>query len=153
MLTKQNLILTAVGPDKIGLVERISEFIVQEGCNIEDSKMAVFCGEFGFPPDWNGQRGFGRFRTSVPDEAAAGEKYHQWLQAAAKNPWCVGVSFFQYRDQPVTGRGPVGQSAPEAVHGENYAFGLVDLTNRPRPELLARVREANLAAPQWRLLP
>ena len=46
MLTKQNLILTAVGPDKIGLVERISEFIVQEGCNIEDSKMAVFCGEF-----------------------------------------------------------------------------------------------------------
>lgn len=41
-----NLILTAVGPDKIGLVERISEFIVQRGCNIEDSKMAVFCGEF-----------------------------------------------------------------------------------------------------------
>jgi glycine cleavage system transcriptional repressor len=46
MSTKQNLILTAVGPDKIGLVERISEFIVQHGCNIEDSKMAVFCGEF-----------------------------------------------------------------------------------------------------------
>jgi glycine cleavage system transcriptional repressor len=46
MPTKQNLILTAVGPDKIGLVERISEFIVQHGCNIEDSKMAVFCGEF-----------------------------------------------------------------------------------------------------------
>ena len=46
MSTKQNLILTAVGPDRIGLVERTSEFIVQHGCNIEDSKMAVFCGEF-----------------------------------------------------------------------------------------------------------
>jgi glycine cleavage system transcriptional repressor len=46
MSTRQNLILTAVGPDKIGLVEQISEFIVQHGCNIEDSKMAVFCGEF-----------------------------------------------------------------------------------------------------------
>ncbi len=46
MADKYNLILTAVGPDKIGLVERISEFIVQRGCNIEDSKMAVFCGEF-----------------------------------------------------------------------------------------------------------
>jgi glycine cleavage system transcriptional repressor len=46
MSTRQNLILTAVGPDKIGLVERISEFIVQHRCNIEDSKMAVFCGEF-----------------------------------------------------------------------------------------------------------
>jgi glycine cleavage system transcriptional repressor len=46
MQKRENLILTAVGPDKIGLVEKISEFIVQKGCNIEDSKMAVFCGEF-----------------------------------------------------------------------------------------------------------
>ena len=43
---KDNLILTAVGPDQIGLVEKISQFIAQRGCNIEDSKMAVFCGEF-----------------------------------------------------------------------------------------------------------
>jgi len=41
-----HLILTAVGPDQIGLVEKISQFIVEHGCNIEDSKMAVFCGEF-----------------------------------------------------------------------------------------------------------
>ncbi len=46
MVNKENRILTAVGPDKIGLVEKISEFIVQHRCNIEDSKMAVFCGEF-----------------------------------------------------------------------------------------------------------
>jgi glycine cleavage system transcriptional repressor len=44
--SRENLIMTAVGPDRIGLVERLSEFIVQRGCNIEDSKMAVFCGEF-----------------------------------------------------------------------------------------------------------
>ncbi len=43
---KDNLVLTAVGPDRIGLIEKISEFIVQRNCNIEDSKMAVFCGEF-----------------------------------------------------------------------------------------------------------
>ncbi|HUK39765.1 MAG TPA: ACT domain-containing protein [Candidatus Acidoferrales bacterium] len=41
-----HLILTAVGPDQIGLVEKISQFIDEYGCNIEDSKMAVFCGEF-----------------------------------------------------------------------------------------------------------
>ena len=46
MPDKENLILTAVGPDQVGLVEKISQFIVQRGCNIEDSKMAVFCGEF-----------------------------------------------------------------------------------------------------------
>jgi glycine cleavage system transcriptional repressor len=40
------LILTAVGPDRVGLVEKISQFIARHGCNIEDSKMAVFCGEF-----------------------------------------------------------------------------------------------------------
>ena len=41
-----HLILTAVGPDRVGLVEKIAEFIARHGCNIEDSKMAVFCGEF-----------------------------------------------------------------------------------------------------------
>jgi len=46
MPDKENLILTAVGPDQVGLVEKISQFIAQHGCNIEDSKMAVFCGEF-----------------------------------------------------------------------------------------------------------
>jgi glycine cleavage system transcriptional repressor len=43
---KQHLVITAVGPDRVGLVEQISQFLLREGCNIEDSKMAVFCGEF-----------------------------------------------------------------------------------------------------------
>ena len=46
MADKNHLIFTAVGPDQVGLVEKISEFIARHGCNIEDSKMAVFCGEF-----------------------------------------------------------------------------------------------------------
>jgi glycine cleavage system transcriptional repressor len=46
MADKDHLILTAIGPDQVGLVQRISEFISRHGCNIEDSKMAVFCGEF-----------------------------------------------------------------------------------------------------------
>lgn len=46
MTDKSHLILTAVGPDQVGLVEKIADFITRRGCNIEDSKMAVFCGEF-----------------------------------------------------------------------------------------------------------
>jgi glycine cleavage system transcriptional repressor len=46
MAEKNHLILTAVGPDQVGLVEKISQFIARRGCNIDDSKMAVFCGEF-----------------------------------------------------------------------------------------------------------
>src|SRR5262247_1506624 len=46
MAEKDHLILTATGPDQVGLVEKISAFISRKDCNIEDSKMAVFCGEF-----------------------------------------------------------------------------------------------------------
>lgn len=46
MAESNHLILTAVGPDRVGLVEKIAQFIAQHDCNIEDSKMAVFCGEF-----------------------------------------------------------------------------------------------------------
>ena len=46
MANKDHLILTAVGPDRVGLVEKIAAFIARHDCNIEDSKMAVFCGEF-----------------------------------------------------------------------------------------------------------
>ena len=44
--SKDHLVITAVGPDRVGLVEQITQFLLHEGCNIEDSKMAVFCGEF-----------------------------------------------------------------------------------------------------------
>jgi glycine cleavage system transcriptional repressor len=46
MLEKHRLILTAIGPDQVGLVQILSNFISRHGCNVEDSKMAAFCGEF-----------------------------------------------------------------------------------------------------------
>src|SRR4051794_20210103 len=46
MAERNHLILTAMGPDEVGLVQKLSKFIAGCGCNIEDSKMAVFCGEF-----------------------------------------------------------------------------------------------------------
>jgi glycine cleavage system transcriptional repressor len=46
MKERDHLILTAIGPDEVGLVQNLSRFISSCGCNIEDSKMAVFCGEF-----------------------------------------------------------------------------------------------------------
>jgi glycine cleavage system transcriptional repressor len=46
MSPKEHLVITAVGPDRVGLVGEITQFLLNEGCNIEDSKMAVFCGDF-----------------------------------------------------------------------------------------------------------
>jgi glycine cleavage system transcriptional repressor len=57
MADRNHLILTAVGPDQIGLVEKIAEFIAHHGCNIEDSKMAVFCGEFALIIMTSGESG------------------------------------------------------------------------------------------------
>jgi glycine cleavage system transcriptional repressor len=46
MREKDHLVLTATGPDRVGLVEKLAECIARYECNIEDSKMATFCGEF-----------------------------------------------------------------------------------------------------------
>ena len=46
MASNPHLIISAIGPDKVGLVRKISGFVTENGANIEDSKMAVFCGEF-----------------------------------------------------------------------------------------------------------
>lgn len=39
-------VLTAVGPDRAGLVHDLSQLILERGCNIEDSRMALLGGEF-----------------------------------------------------------------------------------------------------------
>ena len=43
---KKYMVLTAVGADRQGLVERISTLIHQGGANLEDSRMAILGGEF-----------------------------------------------------------------------------------------------------------
>ena len=43
---KSHLVLTAVGPDRPGLVNRISSLIHEAGANLEDSRMAILGGEF-----------------------------------------------------------------------------------------------------------
>lgn len=46
MADKAYLVLTAVGPDRPGLVNEISELIHASGANLEDSRMAILGGEF-----------------------------------------------------------------------------------------------------------
>jgi hypothetical protein len=110
----------------------------------------TLCGEFSMPAWYAGQRGFGRYEASwARDDAEAGDLYRSWVRAAAEDPYCVGLIWFLWRDQPLTGRGP--GRGPALVWGEHYAFGLITETDRPKWELVRRLREANLAAPRWRL--
>jgi hypothetical protein len=107
----------------------------------------IFLGEFSFPPTYHLLRGYQAYPSvSAEDDADAGAQYGKALAAAARNPWCVGVAWFEYRDQPVSGRGFPGETRPQLVQGENYAFGLVDVADRPKYALVEQVRTANLAA-------
>jgi len=49
----------------------------------------------------------------------------------------------------VTRRGP-GRGS-NLVYGEHYAFGIVDVTDKPKWDLVEHMRDANLAAVAWRL--
>ncbi len=109
----------------------------------------VLCGEFGFPAYYQGKRGYGRFKSASEDDADMGRKYARWIEAAATNRRCVGGVWFQYRDQPITGRGPM-HGPVQAVHGENFAFGLVTVTDVPKQDALEHFRKANLQAALWR---
>ena len=46
MANKSYLVLTAVGPDRPGLVSEISSLVHSAGANLEDSRMAILGGEF-----------------------------------------------------------------------------------------------------------
>jgi glycine cleavage system transcriptional repressor len=42
----RNIVLTAIGADRPGLVEEVSEFVLARGGSIEDSRMANLQGQF-----------------------------------------------------------------------------------------------------------
>ncbi len=45
-MTRVSAVVTAVGPDRPGIVDRVAAVIHDAGCNIEESRMAVLGGEF-----------------------------------------------------------------------------------------------------------
>ena len=117
---------------------------------IHEADKPVLCGEFSFPPQYGGTRGFGLYDAAwAADDLNAGRLYARFIKEAARNPDCVGVAWFQYRDEPLTGRGP--GHGPALVYGEHYAFGLVDIADRPKWEMLAPMRRANLTAADTRM--
>ena len=109
----------------------------------------VFCGEFSFPPTYNGARGFGVYGQAYSiNDADAGHWYAKTIEAAAANSYCVGVGWFQYRDEPQSGRGP--GHGPDLIYGEHYAFGVVTIADQPKWDLITAMRDANGAADKLR---
>ena len=83
-MAENQLILVAVGPDQVGLVERISQFIAHRGCNIEDSKMAVFAGEFALIVLLSGQESALRSIGDSVEELRSQTSLHIWIKQPSK---------------------------------------------------------------------
>lgn len=75
--------------------------------------------------------------TELAREEDRGPAYANFLKQAVSEPSIVGVHWFQYLDQPVTGR---------LLDGENGHFGLVGITDVPFQGFVDSVRKSNLQA-------
>ncbi|WP_231422007.1 beta-galactosidase [Pseudomonas sp. Leaf59] len=75
--------------------------------------------------------------TQLAREEDRGAAYATFLKQAMAEPSIVGVHWFQYLDQPVTGR---------LLDGENGHFGLVGITDVPFQGFVDSARKSNLAA-------
>ncbi len=90
----------------------------------------VIIGEFHF-----GALDRGMFHTGLvasEDQQDRARKYVRYVESVASNPVFVGCHWFQYMDQPLTGR---------TLDGENYAIGLVNVVDAPYAELTDAARD------------
>jgi len=105
-------------------VFNISEKIFSKG---EEKPLLV--GEFHF-----GCIDRGMFKAGlcpVANQSERGRSYERFAEGCLRHPLIVGCHWFQYRDQPLLGRGD----------GEAYQCGFVDVCDRPYRELCISARK------------
>jgi hypothetical protein len=91
----------------------------------------LIIGEFHF-----GALDRGMFHTGLVPVANQEERaraYKQYVLGALHHPQFVGCHWFQYQDEPVTGR---------VYDEENYQIGFVDVADTPYTEMIQASREA-----------
>lgn len=88
----------------------------------------IIIGEFHF-----GAKDRGFFTgglVTVYDQDERGRCFRRYVEACLENPHYVGCHWFQYQDQPVSGRSD----------GENYNCGFVNICDIPYPEMVEASR-------------
>ncbi len=96
----------------------------------DDLGKPIIIGEFHF-----GALDRGMFHTGLreaPDQAARAEYFRDYVRSVAECPAFVGCHWFQYVDEPLTGR---------VYDGENYAIGFVSVTDTPYAEMVDASQE------------
>ncbi|MBN2712759.1 MAG: beta-galactosidase [Planctomycetes bacterium] len=101
--------------------------------------MPVLVGEFHFGVYDRGLFSPGLCWAGVTQQDRA-IAYTRFVQAALVHPNIVGTHWFQFRDQPLTGR----------WDGEGYQIGFVDVADTPYPEMTRAAREIGENMYQYR---
>ena len=89
----------------------------------------VIVGEFHFGALDRGQLHTG-LRMVVNQEQRA-DAYRHFITSALLNPMIIGAHWFEFYDEPTTGRGD----------GENYQIGFLDICDQPYAETVAASRD------------
>ena len=108
---------------------------------LEEVDLPVVIGEFhiGSSPD-SGLYNPGIVHASGQKDRA--DKYKAYMDSVLSKPYMVGAHWFQYVDEPITGR---------AFDGENANIGFVTVTDIPYPELVNAVKDVTSNMYQKRL--
>ena len=69
----------------------------------------------------------------VKDQAARAGAFKTYVRSCLENPRVIGTHWFQWKDQPLTGRSD----------GENYQIGFLNVADAPYPEMVEAVREVS----------
>ncbi|MCL6519283.1 MAG: hypothetical protein K6T99_05585 [Armatimonadetes bacterium] len=99
----------------------------------------ILIGEFHFGALDRGMFHQGLVPTANQRERA--ESFVKYVRSVIECPAFVGCHWFQYVDEPLTGR---------VYDGENYNIGLVDVTDTPYPEMIAAAKKVNGEIYKWR---
>jgi hypothetical protein len=69
--------------------------------------------------------------VAVRDQAERAAAYRSYVEGALRHPAIVGTHWFQYQDQPLTGR---------VLDEENYQIGFIDQVDTPHAEIIEASR-------------
>jgi hypothetical protein len=100
---------------------------------LPDIDKPVIIGEFHFGALDRGM--FHQGLQAAADQDERGTMYVDYVKSVAEHPLFVGCHWFQYFDQPITGR---------TGDGENYSIGLVSVVDVPYEELLKAAKRVHL---------
>jgi hypothetical protein len=97
----------------------------------ELSELPIVIGEFHFGTPG---RGLAPGLAQVANQNERGVAYSYYVENVAAHPAVIGTHWFQWLDQPNTGRND----------GENYNIGFVDVADRPYKDFIAGVKATHM---------